>query len=914
MQSTLLGSAGAAIALAAFAAPALGQGNTIYYDDIIVTATKRAQALSDVPIAVSAVSGDALANTGAADIRQLDQLSPSLLVSSTASEANSTGVRVRGIGTVGDNAGLESSVAVFIDGVYRNRSGTALTELGPVERIEVLRGPQGTLFGRNASAGLINVITKKPEFELGGNAELSYGNYNYWRVAGGITGALAGDTLAGRLDGVFVKRDGFIKDVISGIDHNDRNRWLLRGQLLFTPNDALSIRVIGDYGKRDESCCASVFMPFQYATVQNGALNISRNSPIVGIVRGLGGTISDDWTARKTSVTPGLTFDQDVKDWGLSAEAEWNMGDITLTSITAYRDWHSVREQDLDYTNLDILRAQGIDTRFRTFSQELRLHGEAFDNRLDWLVGGYFAHEKLDYTSTNRFGADANRFGDCLVAANLAGSAAAIGINGLLSVGAPGCINPAVAAAIPNIPQLAALRAPARLWAGLTIPGLYGYDAVAAAAGRPGAKISNTGIVADVYNQTSRNFAFFTHNVIDLIPDALSLTLGLRYTNERKELDVSFAGDNSLCAAIASNPALAALAAYPCAVNYVPNYTGHSVKNEDEWTGTVVLSHKPSARTMVYASYARGYKAGGFNLDRSSFSTGAIDLEKLKFAPELVNSFEIGAKLDFNNARINIAAFHAMFDQFQLNTFNGVAYVVENIQSCKNSLGGGDRDFAGLPRGADPVITPGSTAGRTLAEAAATGACDSKSVQPGVLSTGLELEAALFPVNHVAINLGLTWSNTRYRKELVGHGGKPLTPALFNLAGNRMSNAPEFVQTGSLTWTPPINDRLTGLFYLDYRYQSRMRNGSDLFPEKETGDVVVVNGRIGLTGPDSRWAIEGWVQNLFNVTYTQIGFNSPLMGSGTTAQTVRGGPAATTLFGSFLAEPRTFGVTVRTKF
>ncbi len=165
---------------------------------IIVTAQGRNQSLQDVPIAVNVVGAEALQNSGANDIRSLNQLAPSLLVSSTGSEANGS-ARIRGIGTVGDNPGLESSVAVFIDGVYRSRSGIGLNELGEVDRIEVLRGPQGTLFGRNASAGLIHIITRRPDMnQFGGYAELTYGNYNHIRAAGAITGPI-NDTLGFRL-------------------------------------------------------------------------------------------------------------------------------------------------------------------------------------------------------------------------------------------------------------------------------------------------------------------------------------------------------------------------------------------------------------------------------------------------------------------------------------------------------------------------------------------------------------------------------------------------------------------------------------------------------------------------------------------------------------------------------------------
>ena len=162
-------------------------------EEIVVTAQGRVQVLQDVPIAVSAVSAEALQNSGASDIRALNQLAPSLLVSSTGNEANGS-ARIRGIGTVGDNPGLESSVAVFVDGVYRSRTGVGLNELGEIERIEVLRGPQGTLFGRNASAGIINIFSKKPNLNrMEGYGEATYGNYDFLRLGGGITGPI-GDT------------------------------------------------------------------------------------------------------------------------------------------------------------------------------------------------------------------------------------------------------------------------------------------------------------------------------------------------------------------------------------------------------------------------------------------------------------------------------------------------------------------------------------------------------------------------------------------------------------------------------------------------------------------------------------------------------------------------------------------------
>jgi len=689
-----------AAAIVALAAPAAAQAqpaegtsaatDAADHGEIIVTATRRSQALSEVPIAISAVTAETLRNSGASDIRQLNQVSPSLLVSSTQSEAGAGVARIRGIGTVGDNPGLESSVAVFIDGVYRNRSGVGLTELGAIDRIEVLRGPQGTLFGRNASAGLIHVITARPQFEFGGTAEATYGNYDYMRGVVGLTGPVA-DTLAFRIDGVYAKRDGFLKDVISGRDLNDRDRYLVRGQLLYEPSDTLSVRLIADYSERDEECCGATYLP---------ARNVSRNpdgslafapSVIAGIERANGGTIIDDTFARKTAITPGRSYRSDVRDYGFSGEVNWDLGGPKLTSISSYRDWRFIRGQDADFNSLDILY-RGDDgsanQKFRTFTQELRLQGEAFDGRLDWLVGGYYAREKLIFNDNLTYGADFEKHANCLTALNFAAGARA---PSLVSPTSSGCLNPAVVTALlanPAVP--AALKVPLGLFGGRAIPGLFGYDALAAAAGLPGFQLDGVAL-RDHYEQTSRNYAFFTHNVFE-VTDRLSVTIGARYTNERKTLDATLVDNSAFCRAVSASAALRGLQTLPCVT---PGVSGGSFtetgerRSEDEWTYTGVISYKPIDDLLLYASYSKGYKAGGFNLDRNGLNrvgrtlytdgstlingTGAIDstadLSQLEFEAEGVHAVELGAKYNGRGFDLNVTAFHQVFDNFQLNTF-----------------------------------------------------------------------------------------------------------------------------------------------------------------------------------------------------------------------------------------------------
>ena len=906
--------------------------------EIVVTATRRNEALSDVPLAVSAVTGQTLQNSGATDIRQLNQLSPSLLVSSTQSEAGAAVARIRGIGTVGDNPGIESSVATFIDGVYRSRTGVGLSELGAIDRIEVLRGPQGTLFGRNASAGLISVITAKPKFDTEVTGEATIGNYDFRRFGIGATGAVT-DSIAARIDGVYVTRDGFIEDKISGRRVNDRDRWMLRGQFLYQPNDDLSVRLIADYTKRDEQCCGAVYLPTQDYT-----LNGSEPSTVVEIIEGLGGTVLDDPKDFDMTITPGRNYASRVKDGGLSAEAVYDFGGAELTSITSYRKNNYVRGQDADFNDLDILYRDddgGSANRFKTFSQELRLQGTTFNDRLDWLVGGYYANEKLRVLDNLTYGEDYEDFFSCVTAykigyalynSGFTGTSATFPNASLLGdpASANGCINvPTFGALNASVAVPASIKSVLGLLAGFApgAAGNTGYNAVARqlqlALGLPAQPGLNGVAVDDEYHQTSNNWALFTHNIFS-VTDRLKLTVGVRYTHEKKKLEADLKDTNDFCralyaASLSANPSIAGLAALqtaPCVLPAVPGgeFVDSSSKSEGKFSGTVNLSYKPSDPLLLYASYSRGYKAGGFNLDRSALPRPAFGdpadpaigmilptatLDDLKFRPETVDALELGAKFNGRGLDINVALFHQLFHDFQLNAFNGINFVVENINSCKEDLGGADTDGSAL-----------------------TGACDKDDVRAGVRSMGAEVEVFTRPIRDVTFNVGAIYADTSYRKNLVGAEGRPLAPNFFQLPDRTLSNSSEFTATASAGWTPAIGGSgLRGLVYADIRHMQRFNTGSDLDIEKTQNSFQVVNARVGLTGPDHAWAVELWAQNLFDKTYTQVAFDmfGQAYGSGVYSNTSRGVDTgryarANQLFGSFPGEPRTFGLTLRGKF
>ena len=334
-----------------------------------------------MPIAISAVSGEQMANSGASDIRQLVQISPSLFVTNAGADGASA-ARIRNIGTVGENVGLEASVATFVDGVYRSRSGTALNELGAIDRIEVVRGPQGTLSGRNSTAGLISIYTRRPEYEFEATGEITYGNYDYFRVGGSVTGPIVADRLAGRLDVIYQRRDGTIEDVDGARDYNNRNRFLVRGQMLWEPNDDLTIRLIGDYSEREEACCAAVYTaPFR--TLSRNAAGQVVESPnlVLGILRDLGGTVPvGDPFVRQNSLTPGIDLTSPSTDWGLSAEVNWDLGPANLTSITAYRDWISDQQPGFRFRHSGHRPASRLRSRLR----DVQPGTEAAGQRVRW--------------------------------------------------------------------------------------------------------------------------------------------------------------------------------------------------------------------------------------------------------------------------------------------------------------------------------------------------------------------------------------------------------------------------------------------------------------------------------------------------------------------------------------------------
>ena len=363
---------------------------------IIVTSSKRTATLQDTPISVSVTTGAAIERAQIRDLKDLQTLVPSLRVNQLQSSANTT-FSIRGFGNGSNNIGIEPAVGVFIDGVYRSRSAAQIGDLPNLERVEVLRGPQSTLFGKNASAGIISIITREPQFDLGGYGEVSYGNFNAIIVRGGVSAPLS-DTIAVSIDGNYNKRDGYGFDVALNDKVNERNRYGARASILFKPSDDFKIRLIADYDRIDENCCIT-------ANIVDG--------PTGNAVRGLGGRIiSNQPFAFQTATN--LPTSNKIDNYGFSGQLDWNLNDsMALTSITAYRVVDSNTNQDSDFTSADLIGTNANQTRINTFTQEVRL-ASTFEGPFNFLIGGFYFNETVDSSNQLLFGKDFQGYANLL--------------------------------------------------------------------------------------------------------------------------------------------------------------------------------------------------------------------------------------------------------------------------------------------------------------------------------------------------------------------------------------------------------------------------------------------------------------------------------------------------------------------
>ncbi len=783
---------------------------------VTVTATQRTESIQDVPIAVTALNPEILDRAGVSDVTNLDSVAPSFNMNSSDTATGGTTLRIRGVGTTGNNIGLESSVGVFLDGVYLSRPGVALGDLMDLEQIEVLRGPQGTLFGRNTSAGALNIKTKRPNLsEIEGFGNITSGDYDLFNLQAGISVPVIKDKLAFRVSGAIREQDGFVTSV-SGQESHNRDRSVVRAQGLLDLGQGGTVRAILDYSEADENCCHAVWFQDTAGLAAFGAAGF----PADGGAPNVGPSALDGLKSNDTD------FFNPFEQTGFSLEYNVDTPVGQLTYIGAIRDFEDETFRSTDYTQLNIFtvgrspEAQALPgspftpggnvTKIETQTHELRLQDTAFNDRLDWLVGLYYSDETIDSRGSLTL-LDEYQAG---VSAGLLGSPVDL----------------------------------FTIFAG-------GADA--------------TGDFADnAFLQDAESFSIFTHNIF-AVTDKLDFTVGLRYVEESKDgsyeqkngdFDACLGTFNTLATSPGTIPAelAGAAVAVNCFVfaapvfneeNFGPLFGPFSGSGldallpqefddtfeDEELVYTVKLGYAFTPDINVYGGFTHGFKSGGFNLDASAAAGGADP----RFDSEIVDAYEIGLKstLFDGRARANIAVFHQDLEDFQVLEFTGIRFETFNVNEAKAT---------GVEIETEAQLTDNLSANLnyTYSDARYPDDCDEQDpTSPDFIPQAANL-------------CGAQLTNA---PENVVVGG-----ATYEFTYNNL----DWFANANARWE---DDRRTST-------QPTVLGTDTPLPGDIQESNTKVNLRIGVGAPDDRWTFEIWGRNVTDEITKNVTFSVPLRG------------------------------------
>lgn len=705
--------------------------------DIVVTAQRRSESLQNVPISITAADSDALASARVENVSNIQAISPSISFRVTNIASSSANLIIRGLGTTGNSRSFEGSVGVFIDGVYRSRAASALQNFLDIENLQVLRGPQGTLFGKNTSAGALLLTSASPSLTaMEGLVDVSVSNFDTVLTRAAVSVPVS-DTLSVRVAGLASTRDGFFTNPSTGRSLNGDSSQALKGQIRWEPSANFSLRLIGDYSLSSGNCC--------YATAD------FINGPTQPLINAL--TVANGFQVPSSRLgdfesSLNSTSTQRIKDYGGTALMTLALGGGELRSVTALRRFSvAQRDADADFSGAAILSLdEGFSSRF--FSQELTYNGKIEAANADLVLGGFFSDEKLRMDRDLFWGSQAQPYWNTLLAAQ----------------GLP--------------------------------PGT-----VAAVSGR---------VATEAMNGRAKSYAAFGH-VDFAIGDKFNVIAGLRYSVEEKDGAFGYLfydpRPNAVFRVLGVSPG--------------PSYD-RSTRNR-ALSGTFGLQYRPVDDVMLYATYNRGFKAGGVNIDangagtvRNNPAVGGTPLDP-RYRPETVNAYEAGAKIRYldRRARTNIAFFYYDIEDVQIAQFVGLQFAVLNAKSAT--------DY------------------------------------------GVEVEN-LFQITP-ALTLGLdgTWlPRARY-------GVDPGIDRV--LSGSRFRFAPKFQGNATLNLDQPITSDINLTGRLQYQYAGRqLVNTASLAERKAVG---LIDANLGFKTADGL-SVEAWAQNLTNKIYPTQLFNTPL--------------------------------------
>lgn len=861
------------------ASPALAQVE----DEIIVTATKRAQTLQETPVAVTVTTSDVIEKAQILDIKDLQSVVPTFRVSQLQNSAN-TSLSIRGFGNGGNNIGIEPAVGVFIDGVYRSRAAAQIGDLPNLERIEVLSGPQSTLFGKNASAGVVSIVTSKPDYETNGYVEAGIGRFNQVYGKGYITGGLS-DTVAVSLGIGFQNRDGYFTNLAEANDFNDINRFNFRGQVLWEPSDNAEFRLIFDRSTIDENCCGTgVIIDGPFAAGQ----------PNVGdIIRSLGANqpSSDNQFSYETYANS--NSQNEITDRGVSLESKFGFGDFDVTSITAYRGNDSDYVSDSDYNSLVFLENVFQEVDIKTFTQELRFD-TSFGDKLDVLFGGYYFNEDIEQDAGIEYGRDTRTYIDLLAGgpATLAGIEDSLGFER----GTFFSDDTRVLETFTQDNEAYSLFGTADFNVTDRLTATVGLNYT-----KDKKKVSIVGDNNDVFGNLSLNGAdgrqvifasqlasnfptvaascglgalpFSPENVGQVLAspacfiDAMGNTAPGSIVFSGFQAQVQ-AGVDAIPDAVLNDPTLNPLGGLfglqfqPQQLEF-PNSVEDGRTNDDELTYTARLAYEVNDNFNVYGSYATGFKSSSWNLTRDSrpFAADAAALQAAgllpnnyvpstgrnfgtRFAePEKAEVFELGLKARFDWGAFNIAAFDQTIENFQSTIFQGTGFVLANAGSQSTK--------------------------------------------------GIEFDSTFDPLDSLRVTFAGVLLDPVY-DDFANAPGPNGT--VVDLSGEKPAGISEVSLSTSATYTHDFGNGMEGFIRGDYQYESDVQIVDNIAGVNRSTNIL--NGSIGMSF-DNGVSLQIWGRNLNNDQSYTSAFPGVVQGA-----TINGYPS----------QPRTYGASARYTF
>ena len=749
------------LGLALLASTAQGQlkateEETVALEEIIVTANRREQSLQEVAISVSAFTSEFFKNSGTHNLKQLEQYTPSLKIAAVQ-DSRSTSIRIRGIGSIGSNAGIDPSVGMFIDGVYQGRAGMSIADFMDIERIEVLRGPQGTLYGKNTAAGALSIYSKAPSDQLELELEGVVGNYDALEMRGMFNTPFGDKRHAVRISGYSVQRDGFDDNQFLDEDVNDADRWGVKTRLHLDLENAGALMLTLDYAEENSECCAPDIINYEG---DGSALGLPFE-----LLEETTGVPLPEADPKDRDLYFNQPWTNEVEVGGIAAE--WDMetaGEYGLTWLSAWRHYDNTSIYDGDFSHYEAV-AGAADVEMDQYSSEFRVTSPDWDT-WDYVAGLYFFYSDMDTE----------------------------GETGMLELLGP----------------------------------LFGFGFI----------FPEGSVNFDTNNHETTSFAAFGQTNWNFADD-WRLTLGGRATYEEKERSGT---QVTVPETIFDAPPVAG-----------PSLELDDQRDETDFSATVALTHFLREDLMVYASFAQGFKSGGFNQVRTAVGVNG------EFDDERSRNYELGWKGHWLDRRLQVNGtfFYVDYDDFQAQGFDGTNITVRNAGSLE--------------------------------------------------SKGLELDIVYMPNANLTLGAAIGYNDAEYEDFETGEctvaqvvaitGGSPFVPpdCVQDLSGEALDNAPEWTVSSFLQFDDQISGTKLGWFgRVEYNYTDEFYMSQDLDESLLNDESHVVNARLGLYGANRSWEITAWSRNLLDEEYYVIGFDIPVLSG----------------FGAINAPPRTYGLTL----